>query len=256
MLEALEALAFRRGTFGELLAEGSARAAATLGPDAQARLITVKGSEAPAHMPQVKRSLGLIYAVNPFGADHQSSEHDTSYEESSGERSLGWLAELGLTRPVPATSLGAEKVEFALVTQYWTSLTDAITLCQFDWGATWQLYGPSMTPQVVQAVTGWDVDIKELMTVGARRVNLMKVFNAREGFTREEDKLSKRLHQQLKGGTSDGLQITEDELEAAKDLYYRMAGWDVETGNPTAERLEELGIGWAASALAEAPAHA
>ena len=178
MLETLEALAFRRGTFGDLLAEGSARAAATLGPDAQARLITVKGSEAPAHMPQVKRSLGLIYAVNPFGADHQSSEHDTSYEESSGDRSLGWLAELGLTRPVPATSLGAEKVEFALVTQYWTSLTDAITICQFDWGATWQLYGPSMTPQVVQAVTGWDVDIKELMTVGARRVNLMKVFNA------------------------------------------------------------------------------
>ena len=60
---------------------------------------------------------------------------------------------------MPATSLGAEKVEFALITQYWTSLTDAITLCQFDWGATWQLYGPSMTPQVVQAVTGWDVDI-------------------------------------------------------------------------------------------------
>jgi aldehyde:ferredoxin oxidoreductase len=256
MLEALEALAFRRGTFGDLLAEGSARAAATLGADAQARLITVKGSEAPAHMPQVKRSLGLIYAVNPFGADHQSSEHDTSYEESSGERSLGWLAELGLTQPVPATSLGAEKVEFALVTQYWTSLTDAINLCQFDWGATWQLYGPQMAPQVLRAVTGWEVDTKELMTVGARRVNLMKVFNAREGLTREDDKLSKRLHQPLVGGVSDGLQITEEELEAAKDLYYRLAGWDVETGNPTAERLEELGIGWAAAALAQAPAHA
>jgi aldehyde:ferredoxin oxidoreductase len=256
MLEALEALAFRRGTFGDLLAEGSARAAALLGPAAQEFLITVKGSEAPAHMPQVKRSLGLIYAVNPFGADHQSSEHDTSYEESSGDRSLGWLAELGLAQPVPATSLGAEKVEFALVTQYWTSLTDAINLCQFDWGATWQLYGPSSTPVVVNAVTGWDVDTKELLQVGARRVNLMKVFNAREGFTREEDKLSKRLHQSLKGGISDGLQITEEELEAAKDLYYRMAGWDVETGNPTAERLEELGIGWATAALAQAPAHA
>lgn len=249
MLEALEVLAFRRGSFGELLAEGSARAAATLGPEAQARLITVKGSEAPAHMPQVKRSLGLIYAVNPFGADHQSSEHDTSYEESSGERSLGWLAELGLTRPAPATTLGAGKVEFALITQYWTSLTDAINLCQFDWGATWQLYGPSMTPRVVHAVTGWEVDTKELLEVGARRVNLMKVFNAREGLTREDDKLPKRLHLQLKGGASDGLQITEQELETAKDLYYRLAGWDVETGNPTPERLDELGIGWAAQHL-------
>ncbi|MBK8051333.1 MAG: aldehyde ferredoxin oxidoreductase [Anaerolineales bacterium] len=109
MLQALEALAFRRGNLGALLAEGSARAAAKIGRGSEDRLITVKGSEAPAHMPQVKRSMGLIYAVNPFGADHQSSEHDTSYEENSGDRSLGWLAELGLTKPVPATDLGAEK---------------------------------------------------------------------------------------------------------------------------------------------------
>jgi aldehyde:ferredoxin oxidoreductase len=163
MLAALEAMAFRRGRLGNLLAEGSARAAAQIGPDAQARLITVKGAEAPAHMPQVKRSMGLIYAVNPFGADHQSSEHDTSYEENSGERSLGWLAELGLTRPVPAMSLGAEKVEFTLITQYWTSLMDVLNLCQFDWGATWQLYGPATVAQVVNAVTGWDTTLPELM---------------------------------------------------------------------------------------------
>lgn len=249
MLEALGALAFRRGTFGDLLAEGSARAALTLGPAAQACLITVKGSEAPAHMPQVKRSMGLIYAVNPFGADHQSSEHDTYYEENSDARSLQRLAELGLARPVSATSLGEEKVEFTLITQYWMSLTDTINLCQFDWGATWQLYGPSAAPQIVKAVTGWDTTIQELLDVGARRVNLMKVFNAREGFTREDDKLAPRLHEPLKGGISDGLQMTEEELEAAKDIYYRMASWDVATGNPTPERLAELGIGWAAESL-------
>jgi len=247
MLAALEAMAFRRGRLGNLLAEGSARAAAQIGPDAQARLITVKGSEAPAHMPQVKRSMGLIYAVNPFGADHQSSEHDTSYEEGSGERSLGWLAELGLTRPMPATDLGAAKVEFTLVTQYWTSLMDTLNLCQFDWGATWQLYGPSTVAQVVNAVTGWDATLPELMEAGARRVNLMKVFNAREGFDRDDDKLPPRLHEPLQGGVSDGVRVTEEEIEQAKDLYYRLAGWDVETGNPTVARLEELGIAWAMS---------
>lgn len=249
MLQALEALAFRRGKLGDLLAEGSARAAATLGKAAQDKLITVKGSEAPAHMPQVKRSLGLIYAVNPFGADHQSSEHDPSYEENAGDRSLGWLAALGLTHPVPATDLGEEKVEFALITQYWTSMTDVINICQFDFGATWQMYGPSTTVDVVNAVTGWDVNIRELLTIGARRVNLMKVFNTREGFTRDDDKLPPRLHQPLEGGISDGLRVTEAEIEHAKDLYYRMAGWDVETGNPTPERLRELNLAWAADLL-------
>ncbi|MCB1546813.1 MAG: hypothetical protein KDJ41_03060, partial [Hyphomicrobiaceae bacterium] len=110
---------------------------------------------------------------------------------------------------------------------------------------TWQLYGPSTVAEVVNAVTGWDTTLRELMEVGARRVNLMKVFNAREGFTREEDKLPPRLHQPLTGGVSDGIRVTEEEIEQAKDLYYRLAGWDVETGNPTVERLEELGIAWA-----------
>ena len=69
----------KREGFGNLLAEGSARAAEQLGRGAEF-LITSKGQEAPAHMPQVKRSLALIYAVNPFGADHESSDHDPSYE--------------------------------------------------------------------------------------------------------------------------------------------------------------------------------
>ncbi|MBK8051332.1 MAG: hypothetical protein IPK16_32070 [Anaerolineales bacterium] len=131
------------------------------------------------------------------------------------------------------------------------SMTDVLNFCQFDWGATWQLYGPSTAPQIVNAVTGWDTTVQELMTIGARRVNLMKVFNAREGFTRDDDKLPKRLHQALVGGVSDGLRVTEEEIEWAKDLYYRLAGWDVETGNPFPERLEELGIGWAAKYLDE-----
>jgi aldehyde:ferredoxin oxidoreductase len=250
MIAALQALAFRTGKLGDLLAEGSAAAAKRLGGSAQALAVTVKGTEFPAHMPQVKRSLGLIYAVNPFGADHQSSEHDTSYEESSGPVNLGRLAYLGLTTPVHATDLGPEKVEFALITQYWTSATDVLNLCQFDWGATWQLYGPEVMADVVNAVTGWDVTGDELMTLGARRVNLQRLFNAREGLSRADDLLPPRLHEPLVGGSTAGLAVTPEEIERAKDLYYRLAGWDVETGNPEAQRLEELGIGWAAATFA------
>ncbi len=245
MLQALDALAFRKGKFGDLLAEGSAKAAAKIGPDAVARAVTVKGSEFPAHMPQVKASMGLAYAVNAFGPDHQSSEHDPSYEENAGPMNLNRLAELGLTRPVPATDLGEEKVEFTLLSQYWVSLMDVLCLCQFDWGSTWQLYGPSVAADVVNAVMDWGVDIAELSEVGARRVNLLKTFNMREGFTREDDKLPPRLYEPLVGGESDGMSFDADVLERAKDMYYAMAGWDVASGNPTAERLRELGLAWA-----------
>ena len=81
MLAALDAIVKTEGPLGKALSQGSERAAQMWGNGADECLITVKGAEAPAHMPQAKRSLGLIYAVNPFGADHQSSEHDWMIEE-------------------------------------------------------------------------------------------------------------------------------------------------------------------------------
>ena len=88
MLKALDMMLNAEGDFGKTLGMGSERAAKVWGNGADDFLITVKGAEAPAHMPQAKRSLGLIYAVNPFGADHQSSEHDPYYEEGVEDLNL------------------------------------------------------------------------------------------------------------------------------------------------------------------------
>ena len=81
MINMLEMTLNREG-FGDILANGSAKAADILGKGHD-YLVTVKGQELPAHMPQVKRGIGLIYAVNPFGADHESSEHDTGYHPNA-----------------------------------------------------------------------------------------------------------------------------------------------------------------------------
>ncbi|MDP2625952.1 MAG: aldehyde ferredoxin oxidoreductase C-terminal domain-containing protein, partial [Candidatus Rokubacteria bacterium] len=144
VLRAIEAIALRRGA-GDLLAEGSLRAAKTLGPAAVDLTVTVKGQELPAHMPQHKRSLGLIYAVNPFGADHESSEHDTALRAKPGTLHRRRLGELGITDDLPLTDLSDAKVRFAYHTQCFYSALDSFGLCQFVWGPTWQLYGPSET---------------------------------------------------------------------------------------------------------------
>ena len=79
MVKMTEMIAKREG-FGKILAEGSQKASEIIGRGTEDYLITSKGQEAPAHMPQVKRSLSVIYAANPFGADHESSEHDPGYK--------------------------------------------------------------------------------------------------------------------------------------------------------------------------------
>jgi aldehyde:ferredoxin oxidoreductase len=238
MVQMVEKIAKREG-FGDILAEGSARAAEKIGRGSEDLVVTAKKQEFPAHMPQVKRSLGLIYAVNPFGADHQSSEHDPSYG-GYPER----MAQLGLTNPQPNDVLNEEKVRFALTTEWLYSAMDSFNVCQFVFGPSWHLYDVRQLVEAVNAITGWDIDIPTLLEIGERRLNLLRAFNAREGFTREDDKLPKKMYQALKGGASDGVSLTEEELEAAKDIYYEMAGWDVATGIPKKETLEALGLGW------------
>lgn len=247
MLKTLNQIVRREG-FGAVLAEGSERAAKIIGRGAEDYLITVKGTELPAHMPQVKRSLSLIYAVNPFGADHQSSEHDPMYTPvKEGEESLYLtrLAKLGLTSPQRGKVMNAEKVKFAFETQKNYSFLDTAALCQFVWGPAWTLYGPDEEVAMMKAVTGWDVTLEEIQRVGERRINMLRAFNAREGATRDQDTLPKKvLTQPLKGGRSDGLFVPKDELDAALDTYYELAGWDKTTGNPTKEKLAELGLEW------------
>jgi len=237
----------RRDGLGDLLANGSAYAAQKIGHGAEELVVAVKNQELPAHMPQVKRSLALVYAVNPFGADHQSSEHDPGYTPEATRISLERMAQIGLNAPQPDRVLNREKVRLALYTEWNYSFMDTADLCQFVYGPSWQLLGPQDMVELMRAVTGWDMTIADMQRIGERRLNMLRLFNAREGVGRERDTLPRRLFEEaLKGGSSDGVSISRDEFEAALNNYYELAGWDTATGKPTRSRLEELGLGWAA----------
>jgi len=246
VLRAIEAIALRRGA-GDLLAEGSLRAAKTLGQAAVDLTVTVKGQELPAHMPQVKRSLGLVYAVNPFGADHQSSEHDSALRNKPGTLQHGRLEKLDIATSLPATDLSDAKVRFAFRSQCFYSALDTLGLCQFVWGPSWQLYGPSETVELVRSGTGWQATMDELLEIGERKINLMRAFNAREGIGKAADVLPKKLFQPLVGkGPTAGVALTTEEFEHARESYYRLAGWDPATGYPTPGKLRNLGLDWLA----------
>ena len=239
MVTLTEQIAGRVG-FGKILADGSARAADSLGRGHEF-LIVSKKQETPAHMPQAKASLGIIYAVNPFGSDHQSSEHDPAYHKYYAER----LAQIDLHDPQHPRELNAEKINFALRTQWSYSATDSLSVCQFVFGPTWHLYDMQQLAETVNAVTGWDVTVEELQTLGERRVNLMRAFNAREGIDKEHDTLPEKMFKKaLVGGKSEGRQVNYDDWLTHRDLYYEQAQWDAETGNPTPETLARLGLDW------------
>ena len=246
MVRMVKAIATREG-FGRLLGEGSHRAAEAIGKGREL-VVAAKGEEFPAHMPQHKRSLALIYSVNPFGADHQSHEHDPFYSRPYAAR----MSELGLEGELPLHTLDAEKIRHAYRTQLFYSATDSLCVCQFAYGPSFQLYGPGQLVELVCAVTGWDYSMRELLEAGERRLNLLRAFNLREGATADADTLPMKLSIPLSGGPSDGVSIPAEEVETAKQRYYAMAGWGRD-GAPTRAKLDQLGLSWVAEII---PSHA
>ena len=103
--------------------------------------------------------------------------------------------------------------------------------------------------QGVASLLTWQTTVTDLLTLGARRLNMLRVFNAREGMTREQDTLPKRLFEPLEGGPSNGKAIDREELSAALEMYYEKVGWDSATGYPTPETLDGLGLGWLKSEI-------
>jgi aldehyde:ferredoxin oxidoreductase len=233
MLQALELIGKREG-IGDVLAEGTMRAAERLGGGAERFAVHVKGQELPMHEPRLKRALGLGYAVSPTGADHCHNLHDTVMRGDT----LAKLRPFGITEELPIESLGGEKVRMYKYQMEMRVLANCLSICQFPpWSFTDYL-------ELVRAVTGWDVTMFELVKVSQRTLNLARIFNLREGFTSSDDWLPPRMfHPQTSGALSETAVIPE-ELRNAIDLYYQMMGWDGD-GIPRTGTLYELGIGWA-----------
>lgn len=236
MLKMVEKIA-RRDGFGDVLADGSLRAAKRIGKGAEQYAIQVKGQEVPMHEPRLKQGLGVGYGVSPTGADHCHNLHDTGYEKDVTSVK-GW----GILEPMKASYLGPEKVRLLRYQVALRAANNCAVICQF---VPWDL---QQFDALVTAVTGWNNTHFELLQAGERSMTLARLFNLRRGLTAKDDKLTERFFQPFKSGPLKGVSVSHEEYEKARVTYYRMMGWDDE-GVPTVERLFELGIGWAAEHL-------
>lgn len=252
MLQMIDNIAWRKG-FGDVLAEGTRRAAAKMGKGAEKYAMHVKGQEFAMAEPRAKFGVGLAYAVSPTGADHLQHEHDgafdaalTGYSHDAEEASvfLQKAYPLGILEPVPSLDLGPEKVRLFTYLQHYWSLFDSLDLCIFTFAPV-RTFSISQLPEMVKAATGWDTNLWELIKTGQRATTLTRCFNIKHGKTKEDDRLPDRLFEPLEDGPLQGSKMDRDEFERALPLYYEMMGWDRNTGIPTTGTLHELAIGWA-----------
>ena len=234
MLVRLVEMIARREGFGRLLGEGSLRAARTIGRGSEVLAVQVKGQEVPMHDPRVKFALGLGYATSPTGADHMHNIHDTRYENDAV---MQRLAMLGIHEKALAyDDLGPKKVRLAAYEITWSTFMNCIGLCTFT------PYGKQSIVEMVRAVTGWDVNLFELMKAGERVLAMARAFNTLAGLTPCEDLHHPRFAEPLGSGAHEGSRIPAEMMSEAIDLYYEMMGWEKTTGAPTRAKLYELGL--------------
>jgi aldehyde:ferredoxin oxidoreductase len=225
LLSLLPRIARREPGLGDLLAEGSRRAAARIGGEAPDFAPHVKGLELPGYEPRTLQTMALGFAVGSRGADHnRSGAYEVDFSPR-GDRLHG----------SPATAA------LAVDTEDRAALIDSLILCKFLRGVFTDLYAESA--DMLRRVTGWDVSADELRTVAKRVVTAKKLYNQREGWTAAEDTLPKRfLSEGLPIGTSAEAILPRDRLAAMIDAYYVARGWDSEGRVPDA-LVQALGLG-------------
>lgn len=244
LVRMVEMIAHREG-IGDLLAEGTERAAERIGGDAKLLAMNVKGQEYPMHEPRLKRGIAIGYAVSPTGADHNHSFHDTGMTSwnDDGFQPDDLVRPMGILEPMELESLGPEKVRAFMYNTVNKISRNCLTVCAFvPWSDEQRM-------RMLNAATGWDVSAYEYYKLGERALALARVFNIREGFGAEDDKLAPRSSQPTTDGALSEGGIDPEELNEAVHTYYEMMGWDRETGAPTRGKLEELGVGWAVEYL-------
>ena len=235
MVKLIELIARREG-LGNTLAEGSARAAQTIGNGAEEFAMHVKRQEIPMHDPRWKPGLGLGYAISPTGADHNHNIHDNVYQRRVGNE----LNSFGVFEPVPLDDLGPAKVRLVYYGSIWKHMLDCLGMCNFT------EFDAQQTVDLVKASTGWPTSVFELMKLGERCVQMTRAYNIREGMSPDEDRLPERFfNTPYPTGPLQGLKIDKAAMENAIKTYYDIAGWDRVNGAPTPGKLEELGIEWA-----------
>lgn len=223
----------RREGFGDLLAEGSLRAAQALGPDALQYAMQVKGMELPASDPRGSPAAALSYAVSSRGADHLRAgfvKVEKKWKAADAERFAGTPDAIDPATPDGKAALVAWEEDLC-------AIADSVGACLFICSSLMAVTMADFARALSQA-TGWQVDERSLWRAGERITTLERIFNLNHGLKRADDTLPDRFHQEPLASTETDERLVQ-KLEWMVRDYYALRGWD-ERGVPTPETLEHL----------------
>lgn len=231
VVESVKLIAHRQG-IGDLLANGVMRAAAQLGPEADLAALHVKGLEMAADGIRASKGESIVHATSARGADHLRPY-------ASAIDAFGYRDEdIGIAGEISYTEDGNKG--WIKPFQELSMATNLLGVCLFA-SITLAIKASSWAKLLSEAV-GYTVSKQDMLLAAERVIALERMINARFGFDRKDDVLPKRfLTEPAPDGRGQGQVVN---LQAALDSYYESMGWDLATGLPKADKLNQLGLSW------------
>jgi len=238
IVELTRKIAMREGV-GELFADGTKRAAERIGQGAEAYAMQVGGEELPMHDPRLVPSAATTYKMDATPGRHTQIS-TWIYELSSGPPGL-------VEESQPQHHYPGKGKLHARVNSYF-HVAQCAGMCNFGTLAL----KPDVLTDSLTHVTGHDFTLDDVLTRGERIAALRMAFNLREGISNVDFELPDRVigEPPLQQGKTAGRTV---EVDAQVRDYLQAIGWDLETGAPTRETLERLGLDFVSEDLHEGP---
>ena len=227
LIEMVKKIGARDGWLGNVLAEGTMRAAEKIGKGAEQYACHIKGLELPGYDLRGLKTAALGFSVSYRGACHLRSG---AYSPDVKGKVNRFVIEKGRGKIVKD---GEDLYD----------VIDSLILCKFSRGTYYD--GIEDMAKYYTLATGIEMTPKELIKAGERINNLARLFNIREGMgTREFDALPPKIMNVPipDEGVAKGSVVSKEEFELGLDDYYAVRGWTKE-GIPTVEKLKELDLG-------------
>lgn len=244
MLELTRRIALREN-LGDLLAEGTLRAASKIGRGSERFAIQIKGVEMSAGDPRGMPVRAVSYATGTRGADHLRSNPYIE-EIATPAEAKQWF---GSEEAADIKNGVKGKGNLVKWSEDFVTIGDLLGLCKFAYyrSATFEYLrkkGVEIAARLYNAITGAELSNEDMMLAGERVFNVEKAFNTREGASRKDDTIPKRFFEEplLGGGPSGGAVVDSERFERILNEYYEARGWRVETGLPRPSKLKSLGL--------------
>jgi aldehyde:ferredoxin oxidoreductase len=243
VVELVRRIAYREG-IGDLLADGVKIAAEKTGQGSEDWAIQAKGLEQSRVETRAAFAYALAFMVNPRGPDHLMTE--TLAEFGVCPEMVEVIEKITGDKKYANSYLTEKRPEIVRWHEDVYAITDSLGVCVFASTSTYYMT-PELMADLWSAVIGVSISEERAMDLGRKIVVMERCFNAREGATRSDDLLPKRLMTEALVDPPGKVGVNSLEvMNPMLDRYFEMHGWDIETGRPSRQVLDELNISsWA-----------